>query len=144
MKKTALLLLVCAYYSVAYTQTSDVDPKVAKNRNMGLEASAGYSIALGTYAAFDQKNKKSGYATSGWLVQLTFDWMGKKDIGLALQYTFQQNPLKDAANLVYPNGIPESAGTGNWSNHYLMFGPVFMKTIHHLHIDFHGYGKAQA
>ena len=112
-----------------------VKPVPAGNHNMGLEASAGYSMALGNYGSLDKQSEKSGYATNGWLLQLTFDWMGKKDFGLAVQYTFQRNPMKNAANEVVPQGIPDSVGSGSWSNHYLLIGPVFMKTIKRIHLD---------
>ena len=92
-------------------------------------------MALGAYSSSDMKNKKSGYATSGWQVQAAFDWMGKKDFGMALQYTFQRNPMEHAANLVFPNGIPDSVGSGAWSNHYLMLGPVFMKVVKRFYMD---------
>jgi hypothetical protein len=60
--------------------------------------------------------------------------MGKKDLGMALQYTYQRNPMKEnTTNLVYPNG--DSLFSGSWSNHYLMAGPVFMKTIKKLLVD---------
>lgn len=135
MKKAILLFLIYACCSVAYPQNKEAGANQAVTRNMGLEASAGYSMALGAYASKDQKNKKSGYATNGWLVQVTFDWMGKKDFGMAIQYTFQQNPMENVANEVFPNGIPDSVGPGSWSNHYLMMGPVFMKTIGRIHLD---------
>ena len=63
--------------------------------------------------------------------------MGKKDFGLAISYAYQRNPFKNAANEVYPySGHPnDSLVSGTWSNHYLMLGPVFMKTIGKIHID---------
>ena len=102
---------------------------------MGLDFSAGYSIALGKYGGFDQSNKKSGYATNGFQIQVAFDWMGKKDLGLAILYTFQQNPMKNEADLVFPHGKPDSVGSGVWTNHYLMLGPVYMKTIKKLYLE---------
>jgi opacity protein-like surface antigen len=134
MRKTIALLALCVCSLVVCAQKSTEKPAPAVSRNMGLEVSGGYSIALGMYASSDQQNKKSGYATGGWLVQLTFDWLGKKDFGLALQYTYQRNPMENAANEVYPNGH-ESLASGAWSNHYLLAGPVFMKTISRIHLD---------
>ncbi|MDP1621022.1 MAG: outer membrane beta-barrel protein [Bacteroidales bacterium] len=135
MRKILILLFFSTCCFVAYPQDlSEAKPPV-NDRNKGLEVSAGYSVALGSYASFDKQNKKSGYATGGWQVQITFDWMGKKYFGLALQYTFQRNPMKNAATLVFPNGIPDSVNPGSWSNNYLMAGPVFMKRINRLQID---------
>lgn len=135
MKKAVLLFILIACCSAAYPQNTDLKSKPVVIRNMGLEVAAGYSIALGAYASSDTRNKESGYATNGWLMQVTFDWMGKKDFGLALQYTFQRNSMENAATLVFPNGIPDTEGSGAWSNHYLMAGPVFMKTIGRIHLD---------
>jgi hypothetical protein len=135
MKKTALFLLLYICNLVIYAQSSEVKPGPDVNRNMGLEVSAGYSMALGSYASTDEQNTTSGYATGGWQLQLTLDLMGKKDVGLAMQYTFQHNPMTKSANLVFPRGIPDSLGPGSWSNHYLMFGPVFMKAFSRVHID---------
>ena len=40
---------------------------------------------MGNYAVVDKENDKAGYATNGWQLQLTFDWIGKKDFGVAIQ-----------------------------------------------------------
>jgi hypothetical protein len=90
---------------------------------------------MGDFASSDQENDRSGCATGGWHAQLTFDWMLQKDFGVALQYTYQRNLIEDGFNSVFPNGIPDSAGSGAWSNNYLLVGPVFMKTIGRLYID---------
>ena len=71
---------------------------------MGLEFSGGYSMAMGNYNAVDTLDAKSGYATNGWQVQLTFDWMGKKDFGMAIQYTFQKNLLDKSTEVWRPDG----------------------------------------
>jgi hypothetical protein len=93
-------------------------------------------MVMGDYGAVDKSNKKSGYATNGWQFQLTFDWMGTKDFGLAIQYTFQKNPLKDSAEFIVPDGWTNGTlGTGSWSNHYLLAGPVFMKVFGKIHVD---------
>ncbi len=135
MRKILFLLILYAYSFVGHAQDSISKPAQAINRHLGLEVSAGYSMPLGSYASSDKENAKSGYATGGWHLQITFDWMGKNDLGLALQYTYQTNPMKGMANQVFPKGIPDSIGSGSWSNHYLMAGPVFMKTIKRIHID---------
>ena len=137
MKKTVVLVVLSVYYLAVYAQKKSVEPVQEKNHNMGLEVAAGYSMALGTYASSDRQNKKSGYATGGWHLQLTFDWMGKKDFGLALSYAYQYNPFGNASNVVYPfsGQSTDSLVSGSWSNHYLLIGPVFMKTIGKLHLD---------
>ena len=127
--------MVYACIAAGFSQNPDQKKDPSVNRNMGLEISAGYSMPLGTYASSDRNDKKSGYATGGWLIQATFDWMGKKDFGMAVQYSYQKNTVKNMSNLVYPYGIPDSVGSGAWSNHYLLLGPVFMKKIKRLRIN---------
>ncbi len=122
-------------FVVVFAQNSAPDPANPVNHRMGLEASAGYSVALGAYSSHDNGNEKSGYAHNGWQMQVTFDWMGKKDFGMALQYTFQRNQVNGLCNLIYPNGTPDTTVTNPWSNHYLMAGPVFMKALGKLHLD---------
>ena len=109
--------------------------EVSKKPSLTLELNAGYSMALGQYSQWDRDNGRSGYAASGWLAQFTVDWMGKKSFGVALQYTFQRNPLRDTASNVVPYGMTYPLGTGAWTNHYLMIGPVYLKDFHHLHVD---------
>ncbi|MCX6269432.1 MAG: hypothetical protein NTW16_19110 [Bacteroidetes bacterium] len=142
MGKVFLFILLCVCNLDTYAQSSEARPDTAVHRNTGLELSAGYSLPLGAYASSDMADKESGYASGGWLVQLTFNWMGKKDFGLAVQYSYQQNPMHNAANLLFPNGIPDSIGSGSWSSNYLMAGPVFMKTIRKIHLDFKVLGGA--
>jgi len=137
MKRTILLLIFYVFYSCVHSQITDPKHKSVVNRNMALEVSAGYSMALGTYASSDKQDKKSGYATGGWQMQFTFDWTSKKNFGLAFQYTYQRNPMEHGVNVVYPSPgqIPDSLGPKSWSNHYLMVGPVFMTTIGRIHLD---------
>ncbi len=135
MKKAPLILIFFSIFATMSAQTSATNTKEKNNFYKGLDFSAGYSIPFGNYGASDQSNKKSGYAANGFQVQVGFDWMGKKDFGLAIQYTFQRNPINNEANLLFPHGIPDSVGSGLWTNHYLMLGPVFMKTIKKLYID---------
>jgi hypothetical protein len=138
MKKASLLFFFFFFYSctVLVAQTSSEKPITVKNHYLGLEVSGGYSIVMGNYGVFGKENKKAGNATSGWLVQLTFDWMGRKDFGMAIQYTFQRNPLNDSTEFLVPDGWSTGTlGPGSWSNHYLMIGPVFMKILGKLHLD---------
>jgi hypothetical protein len=145
MKRTIFLLIFFSLVSIIYGQTGtdqqnkaaiSEKTKVTKNRNMGLEVSAGLSLVMGNYGVIDKENTKAGYATNGWQLQLTFDWMGKKNFGLAIQYTFQKNPLDDSTAFLVPNGWSGGTlGPGNWMNHYLMVGPVFMKQFGKVHVD---------
>lgn len=114
-------------------------PTVAQDKPAGrkdrLEVVAGYSLPLGPYASDDRASKRSGYAGGGWIVQATYHWMGRKATGIALQYSYQRNPMKNAVNEVWPNGIPDSAGAMSWSNHYLTAGPVYSKTLGKFQVD---------
>jgi hypothetical protein len=136
MKKTSLVLFFIAVFATMSAQTPGTAPKVEKDHHMGLDVAVGYSLVMGSYAAYDNADKKSGYASGGYLVQVTFDWMGKKDFGMAFQYSYQHNPLKDTASHVLIDGLNNiPMGPGTWSNHYLMVGPVFMKSIGKLYLD---------
>lgn len=145
MKKTILFLVGFFFCLINFGQNgpgklsepaNPEKPKVSKDKNLGLEIYGGYSVVMGNYGAMDKANKKAGYATNGWLVQLTFDWMGKKEFGIAIQYTFQKNPLSPATDSLVPDGWPRGTlGPGSWTNHYLMLGPVFMKKFGKIQVN---------
>ncbi len=135
MKKISFIVIFLSIFMTTTAQTAVTDLKEVKDHRMGLEFSAGYAVALSSYWMFESGQKKSGYATNGFQVQVGFDWIGKKNFGMAIQYTFQRNPLENGSNPLYLKGIPDSIGSGYWSNHFLMMGPVFMQTIKRIHID---------
>jgi hypothetical protein len=136
MKKAAFFLILFFSGVVLVAQITPEKTTTVKNRHMGLEFSGGYSLVMGNYGAFDKANKKAGYAASGWQGQLTFDWMGKRDFGMALQYTYQKNPLQDSTEFLVPDGWSTGTlGPGSWSNHYLLLGPVYMKQLGKIHLD---------
>lgn len=143
MKKILLILIIFSFTlngaaqavsDTAQPPTSTVKATAKKARNMSLGFSAGYSMVFGKYGAVDPQDKNSGFASGGWLAQVAFDWMGKNRFGLELQYIFQQNPLKDSAENVYPSGQSYTLGSGSWNNHYLLIGPVFMTDFNRLRI----------
>lgn len=135
MKKLMLILIANVSCFMIYAQSDPPKSEHVRNRNMGIEFLAGYSMPIGTYAGSDKNDKKSGYATGGFQAQFTFDWIGNKVLGIAFQYTYQRNPVSDAVSYAFPNGFPDSLSPGSWSNHFLMTGPVFMKTIKRLQVD---------
>ena len=61
--------------------------------------------------------------------------MGKNNFGLAFQLTYQNNSLKDTAKTVIHEGSSLPMGSGNWSNIYILAGPVFLKQIKKIAID---------
>ena len=127
MNKRNLLFFLVILPFIASTQQTQTVPVFPSTRGVILDASAGLSLPTGAYAMSDEANEQSGFSRSGLFVQLTCDWMGKKDFGLAFQYTFQLNPLKNNAKDLVLSGMTDSLGTGNWTNHYIMGGPVYMK-----------------
>jgi opacity protein-like surface antigen len=140
MKKTLLLLFLLSMVFPALSQSDTTSKKKhGKGRNMDIEFAIGYSFALDNYATCSKvATTKSGYAANGWLAQLTFDWLGKKDVGLAFQYTYQRNPLQDTANNVNPYNTDTSyrLGPGAWSNHYFMAGPAYHHFFKKISVDF--------
>jgi opacity protein-like surface antigen len=131
----SILVFLCACYLGAQAQ-GDVPKQQITGRSMAVEFSAGYSVAMGKYRSLDMEEDKAGYAVNGWQLQAAFNWMGSKDFGLSLLYTFQRNPLNDSTGSIRPDGWHTGTlGPGAWSNHYLLAGPVFMKTIRKLYID---------
>ncbi len=136
MKKAVVFLCFCLSLSSLFSQTTQAPVvKTTINKNMALEFTAGYAVSFGNYSNTDSTNKKSGYAGNGWIAQFTFDWMGNNNFGLAIQYTFQQNQLKTAAKNIIPDGTRYPLGDGAWSNHYLMAGPVFLKSFNNISLD---------
>ncbi len=116
-------------------QESAKEKKVHEKQRIFLEGYLGVSVPIGQYLKDDTNSKKSGFAQTGYLVQITCDWMGNKDMGLAIQYTYQNNPiLSSAKNAILPERV-FPLGSGSWSNHYLMIGPVFYKEISKFTID---------
>jgi hypothetical protein len=126
-----LLLLPCSLLGQEVLQPSAKKEPL----RLFLDANAGWSLPLGSYAATDPEQDYTGYATSGYFVQLGADWMGKKDFGILFQYVYQNNPLNSAADSVTPAGTIYPLGGSGWSNNYLMVGPLFFKEIKKLSVD---------
>ncbi len=103
-----------------------------------LDVSGGFTYPLGAYTNVNVNNSGAGFAAPGFLAQINLDWLGKNDFGLAVQYTFQRNPLNSSVKNDTLSGMSQPLGTGAWTNNYLMAGLVFMKFVHKLCIE----GKA--
>jgi hypothetical protein len=127
MIKPLLFLFIVFLPVIALSQQSKTGPAVSPTKGVFIDVALGPSFPLGAYAKSDPDNDESGYSMTGGILQLTCDWIGKKDFGLAFQYTLQYNPIKSSAqNLPIP-GSSVPMGTGDWTNHYVLAGPVFMK-----------------
>lgn len=131
-----ILFFVIMMNSVLFAQQKADSAVKPANVTRAFELSAGYSMVMGSYAALDKTNDKAGYASNGWHVQLNYSRVGRHNFGIALQYTYQNNPLNDSASNIVPNGWSSGTlGPGSWSNHYLMLGPVFMKSYGKIVLD---------
>ena len=105
---------------------------------MAVEFSAFASLPLGkVYSGIDYSNKKSGYASTGYIVEGSFTWLGAKKLGLVLQALYQSNPLKDTASSVIPSGTSFPLGTKPWKNIYVMGGPAYMNHFGKILVDVH-------
>jgi hypothetical protein len=135
MGKTLLYILLIMLPVSVFCQKNPEEKKAKEKPNIYLDASAGVSFPLGNYANDDPESEESGYAKTGFFIQANADWMGKNIVGLAFQLTYQSNSLKETAKNVTLDGSISPIGSGNWSNIYLMAGPVFLKQINKLAID---------
>jgi opacity protein-like surface antigen len=137
---TKILLLTCLLFLpfLIFSQETVKKADSAVAGGLYLDVSGGLSFPLGSYANANVKNPGSGFANQGFLAQVNLDWIGKDNYGLALQYTFQLNPLKSSVKNDTLIGMYQALGTGSWSNHYLMTGLVVLKFIHKFYLE----GKA--
>jgi hypothetical protein len=135
MRNYFYLLLVMMIPAVLMGQEPSKDKKVREKQRIFLEGSLGVSTPLGSYMTDDRQDKKSGFARTGYLFQATCDWMGKKDLGLAIQYSYQHNPIASSAKNDTLPGRTFPLGTGSWSNHYIMIGPVYYKELNKFTLD---------
>ncbi|HTX89359.1 MAG TPA: hypothetical protein VMC08_10245 [Bacteroidales bacterium] len=131
-----LLLLITAGSTAQQHEPAQAPDKV--NRFF-IDLSPGVSFPIGkVYPLFDTNSTKSGYASTGYIIQANLAWLGKSDWGLGLQYTFQHNPLKSGASEVVPDGTTYPLGKGGWSNNYLMVGPVYLPSFKKVILEIEG------
>lgn len=113
-----------------FTQEKQPGDSTRTPKRFYLDISGGGSVPLGrSYPSFDKDKERAGYAATGYFVQANLSWLGKRDFGIAFQYTFQRNPLRDTAENIVPYGTKYQLGTGGWSNNYLLIGPVYLKSF---------------
>ena len=135
MGKVLFYFLVFLLSLPGFSQKIAEEKKTKEKQKVYLDASVGAAIPLGNYANDDPKNDATGYAKTGFYIQANADWMGKNNFGLAFQLTYQNNSLSDLAETVYTYDTTNPLGPGNWSNIYVMAGPVFLKQFKKLAID---------
>ena len=129
MRKYFYLVTFFLMPFILLSQEASKDKKAREKERIFFEGSIGVSVPIGQYMKDDTNSKKAGFAQPGYLIQVTCDWMGKKDFGLALQYTYQNNPIKSSAQTAI---LPERTfplGSGSWSNHYILAGPVYYREL---------------
>ena len=130
MKRVILVAFLGLFLLVLSAQTIENKTKIHEHQPIFLDLSGGISLPVGkNFTGLDRNNTSAGYADNGYFARVEVDWMGKTDFGMAIQYTLQHNPLKGAAKNIIPFGGLDSLGTGSWNNHYLLIGPVYMKSI---------------
>jgi hypothetical protein len=134
---TKILLLTCFFFLpfLIFPQQKPVKADSARTGGLYLDASGGLSVPMGYFARDDVKFGGSGFATPGFLFQVNLDWTGKSNSGLALQYTFQRNPLTSSVSKDTLSGMSGAVGTGSWTNHYLMVGVVFLHFIKKVYVE---------
>ena len=137
MKRYFILFLALALSGSILAQTEPNQKQEKKLKGICLDASAGVSFPVGSsYTSTDKTDENAGYAGTGYFIQVNFDYPGKNPVGIGLQYTYQHNPiLAFAEDIVMEGSDPNPIGSGSWSNHYLLFGPVLVKQVHKLLIN---------
>jgi hypothetical protein len=135
MKNFLMYILALLIPFSGFSQKDTKENKAREKNRMYLDASIGASFPLGNYAKDDPKAETTGYAKTGFFLQANADWMGKNNLGLAFQLTYQNNSLKDTAKTVIHEGSSLPMGSGNWSNIYILAGPVFLKQIKKIAVD---------
>jgi len=86
-------------------------------------------MPFGKYKSVDEDDDLAGYASNGFFVQATGNWLGKYGFGLAGSYCFQHNSQQPNADTMQPSGFYEPLGDESMTNHYLMAGPALIKSF---------------
>jgi hypothetical protein len=133
MKKITFLVVILLMPYLVLSQEPEVKPS---SKKMYIDLMIGAAVPVGSaYPSTDLNNKKAGYATTGFLVQGSFDWIGNRNFGIALQLAYQSNPINETVKEDTLDGTLYPIGTGNFQNIYLMAGPVYLQKINKLIID---------
>jgi len=135
MKKKLLLGIVLFLPFLVFSQEALKKADSVKSGSLYLDASAGVSLPMGYFARDDVKFGGSGFATPGFMAQLNLDWTGKNYSGLAIQYTFQRNPVAGFVKNDTLVGTSKAVGTGSWTNHYLMAGIVYLHFYNKVYVE---------
>ncbi len=136
MKKVPLSFLLLLLPFIVFPQQIVKD--TVRKTHLFLDVSIGASIPVGNYTSEKDatiSTSKSGFATTGMILNAALFFLGKSDFSLGIRYTYQNNPFRESAKkLVLPNS-KDSLGSGGWKNHYLMPGIFFMHQENRLSYD---------
>ena len=129
MKKITTTIIFLLLISMVMAQLDTTVTKPKRKGRFFLDLNAGYSMAFGKYTNTDRDDKYSGYASNGFFVQASGNWLGRHGLGIAVSYCFQSNGLQSGADTITPSGHYEPLGKKGWTNHYLLAGPALIKSF---------------
>jgi len=137
MKYFSLLLILLFPLNII-ASSNPTDTTATHKSRVFLEVSPGVSIPVGFYARDQVSDNQSGYASNGFLLHLDCDWMGIKILDSPIRYIYQKQPFEIECKIRYAGRMDIPVGTGGWSDHYLMIGPVYLKSWGKLTVDIKG------
>lgn len=135
MKIAFLLTFILIMPFLIFSQETRKKADSTAINRIFVDVSGGPSFPMSYYARIDTKATTSGFAAQGYVAQVNLDWMGKKNTGFAIQYTFQNNPINHSVKNDTLEGTSKPLGSGSWTNNYLMAGIVYMNFIKKVYIE---------
>jgi len=129
MKKIFILINLLLFTVMLMAQQDSVVIKSGKNGRFILDFNAGYSMPFGKYTSTNKDENFGGFASHGFFVQASGNWLGRFGFGIAASYCFQRNFIQHNADTITPVGHYEPLGKKPWTNHYLIAGPVLIKSF---------------
>jgi len=129
MKKITVVIISLLLAGMLMAQQDTTMAKPEKNGRFILDFNAGYSMPFGKYTHTDRDEDFAGYASNGFFVKASGNWLGRHSFGIAASYCFQSNNIQSNADTITPAGHYEPLGKKAWTNHYLMAGPVLIKSF---------------
>ena len=129
MKKIFILIILLLFTGMLMAQQDSAVTKPGKKGRFILDFNAGYSMPFGNYTSTDRDEDFGGFASHGFFVQASGNWLGRFGFGIAASYGFQRNGIQHNADTITPVGHYESLGEKPWTNHYLIAGPVLIKSF---------------
>ena len=136
MKTIYLLISILLLPFIVFSQKPESEQPAKTSKGLFVDLMIGVTIPIGaSYSSTDIIDEKAGFATTGYLFQGSLEWIGKKSLGIALQLTYQNNPISGKVKTDTLQGMFGPIGSGNWGNIYIMAGPVFLIKLKKIIID---------